>query len=336
MGKTLDRRNAMETLGPMTHTLNPGPSAVMTAIPKVAASTPSPPRGEVGRGGASAFVGSTDSRGTAPLPRLSPGGRGMVVRLLLLMAIPVMTTPTPADAQFAGRQQCLAKAEAAPDFALAEIVLWEKRGGGDDAALCRAFALLFQGSWAEAGAAFETVIPRLQGEAPDVRANLWARAGLAWDAADDPARAEAAYGQAIALAPEDVSYRLDRATVLAAQERYWDAMADLDAAVAADPKSVDARILRAETRRGLAQDTEALADVQAALAIDPAHPDALLLQGNLLARWGDVAGARAAWTKARQSGGDAAAGRAAAANLEALEKFEVESAVTRSPAAPRQ
>ncbi len=253
-----------------------------------------------------------------------------------LLFLSVTLAAIPAQAQFAGRDQCLAKAEAAPDFALAEIALWEKNGAGTDARLCRAFALLFQGSWTEAGTAFEAVIAEMKGESPDVLANLWARAGLSWQEADEPGKAEAAYGEAIRLAPRDVSYRLDRATVRAGQERFWDAIADLDAAIVADPKSVDAHLLRAEARRELAQDADAMQDVAAALALSPEHPDALLLQGNLLAERRDYAGARAAWTRARQSGGDAAAGRAAAANLEALAKFEQESAVTRSPAAPRQ
>lgn len=257
----------------------------------------------------------------------------MIACLLLLS---VTLAATPAAAQFAGRDQCLAKAEAAPDFALPTIALWEKRGGGVDARLCRAFALLFQVSWADAGAAFEAVIPALSAESPDVLANLWARAGLAWQEAEEPAKAEAAFGQAIRLAPQDIAYRLDRATVRAGQERFWDAIADLDAAIAADPKSVDAHLLRAEARRELALSGDAMADVATALRLAPDNPDALLLQGNLLAERRDYAGAKAAWSRARQTGGDAAAGRAAAANLEALASFEQESAVTRSPAAPRQ
>lgn len=99
---------------------------------------------------------------------------------------------------------------------------------------------------------------------------------------------------------------------------------------------MDALILRAQAKRELARDADAIQDVDAALALAPNNADALLLRGNLMMRKGDVPAARAAWIKARQAGGDASAGRAAAANLTALEKYEHEKAGTRSPAAPRQ
>jgi tetratricopeptide (TPR) repeat protein len=226
-----------------------------------------------------------------------------------------------AEPVFASRDACLAKAEAAPDFALADARLWEKQGGASDARICQAFALLFQGAWLDAAKAFEAAIPALGQQPADVAANLWARTGVAWQQAGQFDRAEAAYARASSMMPRDLSYRLDRAGALAAVERYWDVLTELDFVLKQKPDQMEAWLLRAEAQRKLARPSQALEDVSRALALSPDNPDALLLRGNLLADAARFDEARADWTRASQAV-DSPAGRSAAGNLQALKELE--------------
>jgi tetratricopeptide (TPR) repeat protein len=230
------------------------------------------------------------------------------------LALSTMAVAKPLD-----RATCLAKAEEAPDFALAEAQRWQRDGGGDDAALCQAMALLLMGEYEQAAKRLDALVPTLTMK-PASKAGLWARAGLAWDKAKQPDRADHAYGQALALTPDDVDLLVDRALSRAGAERYWDAVADLDRAVALAPERAEILVLRATAKRRLAQDGPAADDVEAALKLDPNQPDALLLRGVMRADRGDTEGAKADWIRVRQLTGDKAQGRTAAANLEALEK----------------
>lgn len=241
--------------------------------------------------------------------------------LALAASLAALAQPATA-APFKDRDQCLARAEALPDFAYEEAKLWEKAGGGTEAKVCQAVALLLRGDWKPAAEAFEALAPALADEPALVRANLWGRAGLAWQNAGEPKRAEAAYGKAVGILPDDPQLRLDRAVALAEQQRWWDVVADLDAAIARNPKLAEAYLLRAQAHRKLAQDHDALLDVARALDAQPENAEAHLLRGTLKADKGDLAGARADWTRARQLGGNGTTAQQATDNLNALDQAE--------------
>ncbi|HYE52022.1 MAG TPA: tetratricopeptide repeat protein [Azospirillaceae bacterium] len=244
-----------------------------------------------------------------------PLNAGAVALAAILLATPAMAQPA------RSLSQCLNKAQELPDFAFEEARLWEKEGGGGDARLCQAMALLFRADYAAAAERLEALLPTLTLPKATM-AGLWARAALANVQAKRPERAEAAYAQAILLTPSDPDLLIDRAILRAGQQRFWEAVADLDRAVALAPRRAEAYVLRAAARRQLAQDGTAADDLARALEIDPGNVDALLARGNLRAARGDHGGAREDWLKVRQLAGDAAQGRDAAANMAALDALE--------------
>lgn len=250
---------------------------------------------------------------------LAPGGRLLLLPVLLL---PLVGPGSAAAEPVRDRASCLSRAEEAPDFAYEEARLWQRQGGGTDARLCQAVALLLRADWRPAAELFEQVIPQMKGEPAPVLANLWGRAALAWQNAKEPERAAAALDRAVGLAPDDAELRLDRAVLLAGQERFWDALKDIDSVLAAGTNRTDAHVLRAEVNRKLGQTSDAVRDVERALALDPNAADALLLRGSLRAEQGDLDGARADWVQVGRIAGDSAAGRSAAASLQALDAFE--------------
>jgi tetratricopeptide (TPR) repeat protein len=224
------------------------------------------------------------------------------------------------SAAAAERVRCLSKAESSPDFAFEDALAWEKRGGGADARLCQALALLNRGDGREAAQRLEALVPEMAGAPVSARAGLWNRAGWGWLQAGEPDRALAAYGQAIKLRPEEPDLRIDRALALAGVERYWDAIEDLDAAIRQQPGRAEAYVYRAQSLLKLSRAAQAETDLGKALGIDPAQPDALLLRGTLRAQRGNEAGARSDWEKVAQAGPDTDQGRAAAENLARLDE----------------
>jgi tetratricopeptide (TPR) repeat protein len=253
---------------------------------------------------------------------IQPLNRLPLIALLAVLAHPAFAAQPkslPADGG-AERVRCLSKAQASPDFALQDAIAWEKRGGGADARLCQALALLGQGEFQQAAERIEKVIPELKGSGPGPLSGLWDRAAWAWLQVHEESRALAAYGEALRLKPTDPDLWIDRATALAAMERYWDAVKDLDKTIEIAPQRADAFALRAAALNQLSRRTEAEADLGRSLAIDPQQPDALLLRGNLRMARGDQDGARADWQQILDSHGDSDQAKAAAANLELLAK----------------
>jgi len=252
---------------------------------------------------------------------------GAPVLLPLLLLVPPVLTAGPARAAiFADRAACLAKAEAAPDFAVLDAQAWEKQGGGRDARLCQAMALLLSAQWEAAGMALERVVLEQADQPASFRANLWGRAGMAWTRAKQPDRAAKAYEWAIGLAPADAQLRLDRAALLMGQEKFWDALVDLDHVLAANPALVDGLLLRAQAHRSLARDSSALEDLGTILAGQPDHAEALLLRGRLRLERGDLPGARTDWTRLTRTAPDSPQATLAADYLSRLATAEAEAA----------
>lgn len=240
--------------------------------------------------------------------------------LCLTAALPALAQPP----VFANRAACLARAEALPDFAFEEAKLWERQGGAADARLCQALALMLRADWALAAPALEASAKELTQEPRPARADLWARAALSWTNAKKPDQADAAYAQALALLPDNVQILMDRAIFRAGQERYWDAIADLDKVIEKAPKMAEAWLLRAQAHHVLALDSKAKRDVEMALTLSPQNGEALLLRGNLYADAGIGTKAKEDWEKARRVAPGTAAAASATENLNSLTRLETE------------
>ncbi len=219
-------------------------------------------------------------------------------------------------------KSCLALAERRPAEAMDSARAWQERGGGDLARLCEALALFHKGDFAAAGARLEELAPALGRDDPKAAASILGRAGWAWLRAGDHPRAERLYSQALERQPDDVDLRIDRAFARAEAERFWDALADLDAAIARDPGRADAYLYRAAAHKALANDRQAAADVDRTLELRPGDPEALLLRGNIKAQGGNLAGAREDWTLIRRLAPDSAVARSAGVNLERVARME--------------
>ncbi|MFV3075150.1 hypothetical protein [Niveispirillum fermenti] len=238
----------------------------------------------------------------------------------LMALLPAASARAEDGRVFSSRTACLARAEALPDFALAEAKLWERQGGAADARLCQALAQLLRGEWEAAAPALEASATELAHEAATMRANLWSRAALAWSNARKPDAAEAAYGKAVALTPNDPQLLMDRAILRAGAERYWDAVADLDRVIDLMPRQSEAWLLRAQAHHVLALDAKAMNDVQEALRLSPQNSEALLLRGNLYAAKSNLAFAKRDWETVRRVAADSPAAQVALENLNALER----------------
>ncbi|MGQ9371662.1 hypothetical protein [Azospirillum sp. ST 5-10] len=242
------------------------------------------------------------------------------LRPLPLLLLPLLLLPPANAAAQEGNERlrsCLSLAETAPDAALERSQGWQEGGGGGLARLCQAMALFHKGSFRDAATRLEALVPELAGDDPAAAASLLGRAGWAWLRAGEADRAERAYGRALEQRPDDADLLIDRAIARAEAERYWDAVADLDAAIAKAPGRADAWLYRAAAHKALASYRLALDDVARALELRPGDPEAVLLRGNLKALSGNLAAARDDWTLVRRlTGDDAEAARAAAVNLE--------------------
>ena len=250
--------------------------------------------------------------------------------LALCLAAPALLVGTAAGAAAIDHdrefQACVELAERAPADALDSARGWQNRGGGDRARLCQALALFHKGDFKEAGTRLEELAPLLGRESPQAEASILARAGWAWLRAGDEARAERLYGIALAKQPEDVDLHIDRAIARAEAERYWDAIADLDAALAKAPRRADAYFYRAAAHKALSNLRQALADADQSLHLRPDNPETLLLRGNIHALSGGLNAARRDWERILRTAPESAPAKAARSNLERLPPADAEPA----------
>lgn len=199
---------------------------------------------------------------------------------------------------------------------------WRKQGGGDAARHCVAAAEMALGRFAQAGETLDALARGGARESPMLRASLFAQAAHAWLAADMPDRAEVAATHALALAPGDAGVLVLRARSRAGQQRFGEAISDLDQAIAADPNSADAYVFRASALRQQQALDSAAADLDKALALDPRHPEALLERGIVRLLKGDGEGARADWRTLVTADPNTPAAEQARLNLERMDNGE--------------
>jgi tetratricopeptide (TPR) repeat protein len=204
-------------------------------------------------------------------------------------SMPVMAQTPHADParQYAA---CMAVARSEPKRGLETALAWEKAGGGTGARHCRAIALFGLGSHVEAGQQLEALAREMTGQSAAMRAEVYAQAGQAYQAARLGEQALAVQNAAILLDSRNVEIWIDRSITYAGVGAYREAAADLTRALALAPGRVDVMIMRAAAWREVRDFKAALADAEAALRIDPNSPDALLERGLARVALGDRKG----------------------------------------------
>ncbi|HEX3429769.1 MAG TPA: hypothetical protein VHT03_02690 [Rhizomicrobium sp.] len=216
----------------------------------------------------------------------------------------------------AAYEHCLASVKRDPARGLNEAEQWSNERGGAASLHCAALALVELRRYGEAAQALENTARITAGLA--ARAEIFDQEGNAWLLAGDSSKAEAALGDALALAPKDEDILEDRARARGAAKNWRGAYEDLTAVLALDPDRADVYVLRASALHAEGRKQEARADISHALAIYPGYPEALVERGTMRLESGDIAGARADWKEATREAPGSDAGQAARAGLEQL------------------
>ncbi|MCP5367257.1 MAG: hypothetical protein H6907_20705 [Hyphomicrobiales bacterium] len=264
--------------------------------------------------------------------------------LALALSLPAHLAPAPAAADEVDHvrayRECMALVDRHPEEAFEEALAWQALGGGEAARHCGARARIGLKQYGQAATLLEDLAQSTR-RGLGFKARFLAQAAQAWRLAGDDARALAVLDTALRLGEEakgaggegeasgldpaiTADLLTDRASVLAAQGRLWDAVDDLNRVLERDPGAVDALVFRATAYRLLdGKDTPTLdlaaADLERALALDPDHVEGRLERGNLRRLRGDDAGARADWLGVLDRAPKSPAATAARANLEKLD-----------------
>ncbi len=149
---------------------------------------------------------------------------------------------------------------------------------------------------------FESIARDLGQERPDLRADLWSQAGLAWSDAGDGGQAAAAQTRALDLKPNDPDLWIDRGLTYAGLSEWPRAVSDFDRALMLRRNDVEILVLRAAAWRNAGDPAKAIADAQLALKIAPDNTEALLERGYAFLARGDQRAAREDFTKVLRSG----------------------------------
>ena len=247
---------------------------------------------------------------------------GRLATFIVFTALAAALAAPPAPAaevdHAAEYRACMARAAEDPEEAFDKALAWRDLGGGDAARHCVAKALMGLGQYDEAARRFEALAQDIKAE-PAFKAQILGHAAQAWLMGGRAERAHEVLAAALKLDPGDIDLLVDRAVVLAIQEKYRDAIDDLDRAIAGDPLRAEAFVFRASARRRLGDLERAEADVARALALDVNHPDGLLERGILRRLRGDDDGARRDWLRVLGLIADGPLAEAARANIEKMD-----------------
>ncbi|MBX3499327.1 MAG: tetratricopeptide repeat protein [Alphaproteobacteria bacterium] len=210
----------------------------------------------------------------------------MIARPLVLTLIAALAAPAaPAWAQGPSLDParrysaCMAQARAEPVKALNAAQEWLKDGGGMAARHCIAIALYGAGQFVEAGAQLEQLGREMTGQSAQLRAEAFAQAGQAYQAARLGEKALSMQNAAILLDPRNADIWVDRSITFAAVSAWREAASDLSRALQLSPDRPDVLVLRAAAWRNAGDSAKALADAEAALKLEKDYPDALLERG---------------------------------------------------------
>jgi tetratricopeptide (TPR) repeat protein len=173
----------------------------------------------------------------------------------------------------------MAQARAEPVKALKAAQDWVKDGGGAAARHCAAIALYGANQFVEAGTQLEQLGREMTGQSAQLRAEVFAQAGQAYQAARLGEKALSMQNAAILLDPRNADIWVDRSITFAAVSAWREAASDLSRALELSPNRPDVLALRAAAWRSAGESAKALADAEAALKLEKDYPDALLERG---------------------------------------------------------
>jgi tetratricopeptide (TPR) repeat protein len=210
--------------------------------------------------------------------------------LCAIIAGPAVTAQTPHADPARQYANCMSIARSEPRRGLDLALTWEKAGGGSGARHCRAIALVGLGNHVEAAQQLETLAREMTGQSAALRAEIFAQAGQAYQAARLGERALSVQNAAILLDPKNAEIWIDRSITFAGVGDYRAAAADLTRALQLAPGRVEALVLRAAAWRQSNDFKAAAADADAALRADPNNIEALLERGLARRALGDRAG----------------------------------------------
>jgi tetratricopeptide (TPR) repeat protein len=239
--------------------------------------------------------------------------------LSLLIAAAVAAAPPAAppnqEAHSVRGRKCAALADSNPTAAIDEAQAWAAAGGGMAARQCLGIAQSTLEQWPAAAATFEGAAKDAQIATDPMAVVLWMQAGNAALAGDDPARARAAFDRALALPGLSDEMKgevhLDRARAGVAVNDLPGAKGDLAEATRLVPRDALGWLLSANLARRMKDLPLAFSAIRQAAALSPDDPSIAYEAGNIAAASGNMADAKAAWTRAATAAPDSNAGKAA-------------------------
>lgn len=213
-----------------------------------------------------------------------------MVRIFILTAA-MLLAAMPAGA-VEDYDTCVANITTDPERALTEALQWRDLGGGPPALHCVALALAANGDLKLAALRLEDLSREMEPVSNDLAAEVMAQAAAVWLQARDDERATSAFARAVNLRPDSARLRVDLAHVLAADNRFDEAEAQVATALRLDDLLADAYALKAMIHRERGQFDAADEALSNALALDPEQPMARMENALAQARGGDMDGAR--------------------------------------------
>lgn len=216
---------------------------------------------------------------------------------------------------------CAALVKREPERAVTVANEWRLRGGGILARQCLGLAYVALERWAPAAVVFEQAARESETEQRPEQGDLWVQAGNAWLAANEGAKARAAFDAALAtalLAPEmRGEVHLDRGRALVALGDLGGARTDIDKGLELVPSDPFAWYLSAALALRQGDLVRARRDIAKAIGGAPDDANLLLLAGNIAGASGEEEAARTFYRRSAQAAPGSDTARAAEAALAA-------------------
>jgi tetratricopeptide (TPR) repeat protein len=179
---------------------------------------------------------------------------------------------------------------------------WRLRGGDIYARQCLGLAYVQLERWASAATAFEQAAQDAERVRDPRRADFWVQSGNAWLAANEPAKARAAFDAALAIPALTPELRgevyLDRGRAGVALNDLAGARKDLDEGVKLVPGDPFGWYLSSALAVRLSDLPRAQSDIAEAVRLAPDNADLLVHAGNVAGLSGEVEAAKGLYMKA--------------------------------------
>ena len=242
----------------------------------------------------------------------------MIPFLFALAAVQAQAAATPDAAR---AQSCAALVASAPEKAVTDASDWQVKGGGLSARQCLGLAYSALGRWAPAATTFEAGAREAETRRDPRLADFWVKAGNAWLADNQAAKARAAFDAALATTSLTTAMRgevhLDRGRAGVAIGDLARARADIDKGLELVPADAFAWFLSSALAMREKNLTRAQNDIAKAMQLAPDDADVLLQAGTVAGVSGETDAAQVFYSRAAKAAPDSDAGKAAQRALSA-------------------